>query len=133
MVEYLAWSEKEIQQGFKEQSQYFNSEKFTTGNPSQYFNSEKFTTAPEKSLISYPFHLITEVFQAGKVYGSKVVETVKNIVSYPYEKIVDRMTAEKPTGIIKDTWSWDSLLKPPYIYFILGISGLWIYSVFKKR
>ena len=139
MSEYLAWSEEEIQLGFQGQSQYFNSEKMTTGEPSapsRYFESEKYTTKDPDRLFAYPFSTISEIYQAGKTYGEKAIEVAKNIVSYPYEAFIKTIERGKPTGIITDetvTWKWSDLLKAPYIYFVFGIAGLWIYSVFKKR
>jgi len=85
----------------------------------------------------YPFDTITEITQAGKKYGELALETIKQVVSYPFEKLTEELEKKKPTGVIKQPWDWakffSSILKPPWIFIILGIGGLWVYSVFKKR
>ncbi len=72
-------------------------------------------------IVSYPFNAISEVYQAGKTYAEKAYDYVKESIS------------PKPTGTIKSKpFDLSQFFKPPWIFIILGIAGLWIYSVFKK-
>ncbi len=91
----------------------------------------------EEPVTAYPFQAITEIYEAGKSYGEKALEEVKKVISYPYEKVVEALTKEEPTGIIQSENTFSNFLqkaiKPPYIFILLGIAGFWLYFGFKKR
>jgi len=91
----------------------------------------------EEPVTAYPFSAITEIYEAGKTYGEKAIEAIKNVVAYPYEAVTQALTKEEPTGVIKSENTLKNLfqnaLKPPWIFLILGGIGLWVYSVFKSR
>ena len=98
---------------------------------------EEASTMPSE-IQAFPFISITEIYEAGKSYGEKAIEAVKETASYTWESLVGKeLEKTKPTGIIKDSWDWNkflsNLLKPPYIFIILGVFGLWVFGIFKKR
>lgn len=88
-------------------------------------------------VTEYPFTAITEIYQAGKTYGEKAIEAVKNVVAYPYQLVTEALAKEEPTGVIKSedsiTAFVKALIKPPWIFVVLGIAGLWVFGIFKRE
>ena len=95
------------------------------------------SAAKEQSgITAYPFISISEIYEAGKNYGEKAIEAVKQIVSYPYE-MATSLGKETPTATVKTSFDpismLKNLLKPPWILIILGVFGLWVFGIFKKH
>lgn len=93
----------------------------------------------ETRFLAFPF--VTkdpEISQTGQSFLNKAVQTVENVISYPYEFLKKQFTkTEQPTGIISTSFNLSDIvntfLKPPMIYIILGVFGIWVYSSFRKR
>ena len=93
-------------------------------------------TVQEKSEIaSYPFMAISEISEVGKTYGEKAIEAAKGVYDYVFGETTP-LEKQKPTGTITGGFDIKSLfqnaLKPPYIFIILGVLGLWIFGIFKR-